>query len=115
MGFCIQRETLCKGLYKSRKLTTFGPMKKEKNGQHFVANKLTESEVDDLILEIGRLIKAKRNRRTTIERFAYEINISRSQISKYEAGGDMLLSTFLRILHGLNTSGEKFFKSLNKK
>jgi len=89
-------------------------MKKEKKGQHFVSNKLTESEIDDLIQEIGRLIKAKRTRRTTIERFAYEINISRSQISKYEAGGDMLLSTFLRILHGLNTSGENFFKSLKK-
>jgi transcriptional regulator with XRE-family HTH domain len=90
-------------------------MKKANKGQQLIAKELSDAETDKLLLEIGRLIKSLRDDRTTLERFAYEINISRSQMSKYEAGGDMLLSTFLKLLHGLDTTGEGFFKELQKK
>jgi transcriptional regulator with XRE-family HTH domain len=63
-------------------------------------------------LKIGKLIKARRKDRTTLEAFAYEINVSRSAMTKYEAGGDMYLSTFLKLLHGLDVKGEDFFKEL---
>ena len=89
-------------------------MKRANKGQHLIAKELSEAEKDRLLLEIGKLIKAMRDDRTTLERFAYEINISRSQMSKYEAGSDMLLSTFLKLLHGLDATGEEFFKELQK-
>ena len=90
-------------------------MKKANKGQQFIAKELPDAEMDKLLLEIGKLLKAMRDDRTTLERFAYEISISRSQVSKYEAGGDMLLSTFLKLLHGLDTTGEGFFKELQKR
>ena len=89
-------------------------MKKANKGQQIIAKELPKAEMEKLLVEIGKLIKALRDDRTTLERFAYEINISRSQMSKYEAGGDMLLSTFLRLLHGLDTTGDEFFKELQK-
>lgn len=90
-------------------------MKKANKGQQLIAKELPDAEMEKLLLEIGKLIKSMRDDRTTLERFAYEINISRSQMSKYESGGDMLLSTFLKLLHGLDTTGEGFFKELQKK
>lgn len=90
-------------------------MKKANKDQQLIAKELPDAEMQKLLLEIGKLIKTMRDDRTTLERFAYEINISRSQMSKYEAGGDMLLSTFLRLLHGLDTTGEGFFKELQRK
>ena len=89
-------------------------MKKANKGQQLIAKELPDAEMEKLLLEIGKLIKTLRDDRTTLERFAYEINISRSQMSKYEAGGDMFLSTFLKLLHGLDASGEEFFKELEK-
>jgi len=59
-------------------------------------------------------MKLARKERTSLDRFVYEINISRTQMSRYEAGGNMLLSTFLRLLHGLDISAEEFFKELEK-
>ncbi len=87
-------------------------MKTQKSINNYKAEALTEVEVNAMLLEIGRVLKAKRNKLTTIDRFAYETGISRSQISKYEAGGDLLLSSFLRHIHGLGISGEAFFRAL---
>ena len=90
-------------------------MKKAYKGQQFIAKELPDAEMEKLLSEAGKLLKVMRDDRTTLERFAYEISISRSQMSKYEAGGDMLFSTFLRLLHGLDITGEEFFKELQKK
>lgn len=89
-------------------------MGKPKKGQQFVANELPVAEMQELLLKIGKLIKSAREERTTLEKFVYEINISRSQMSKYEAGGDMFLSTFLKLLYGLDINVEEFFRELNK-
>jgi len=89
-------------------------MVKPKKGQQFVANELPVAEMERLLLRIGKLIKSAREERTTLEKFVYEINISRSQMSKYEAGGDMFLSTFLKLLYGLDINVEEFFRELHK-
>ena len=44
------------------------------------------------------------------ERFAYEINISRTQYGKYEAGGNIKFSTLLKILKQLEVPLKEFFK-----
>jgi transcriptional regulator with XRE-family HTH domain len=65
-----------------------------------------------MLLRIGKLIKLKRKARTILESFAYEINVSRSSMERYEAGGDMYLSTFLKVLHGLESKPADFFKEI---
>ena len=87
-------------------------MKKKKDGARPVAEELSAAEIDKLLLKIGKLVHAKRKDRTSLESFSYEINISRSAMSKYENGGDMYLSTFLKLLHGLDISPEEFFRDL---
>jgi len=44
------------------------------------------------------------------ERFAYEINISRTQYGKYEAGGNIKFSTLLKILKQLEVPLKEFFQ-----
>jgi len=62
--------------------------------------------------KIGELIQAKRLARTNQDNFSYEAKIPRSAISRYEAGGDMNLSSFLRVLYGLDIKPEDFFIEL---
>ena len=50
---------------------------------------------------------------TNYEHLAYEVGISRSQYGRYENGGNMKLTTLLKILNFLDVSLEDFFKGLN--
>ena len=77
-----------------------------------VARELTPAEVDKLLAKIAKLLKAKREARSSLEAIAYELGMSRTQITRYESGGDMYLSTFLKLLHGLDEKPEDFFKEL---
>jgi len=77
-----------------------------------VAEELSAAEIDKMLHKIGKVLKNKRQARTTLESFSYEINISRSAMTRYEAGGDMYLSTFLKLLHGLDIKPEDFFKDV---
>lgn len=77
-----------------------------------IAHELSPAEIDKILKKIGKGIKAKRKDRTSLEAFAYEISISRSAMARYEIGGDMLLSNFLKVLHGLEINPEDFFKEL---
>jgi len=43
------------------------------------------------------------------EHLAYDIDISRSQYGKYENGGNIKLSTLIKILDTLNVSLKEFF------
>ena len=90
-------------------------MVKSKKGQRFTARALPIAERKKLLLKTGKLIKAAREQRTTMEKFVYEINISKTQMIKHQAGGNMLLSTFLKLLHGLDIKKEEFFRELEKK
>ena len=87
-------------------------MKKKQPNRRPIAQELSTSDIDKLLAKNGRGIHSKRKARTTLESFAYKINVSRSAMTGYEAGGDMYLSTFLKLLHGLEVSGEDFFKEL---
>lgn len=77
-----------------------------------VAKELSPADAEKMLQKIGKAIKSRRQDRTTLESFSYEINVSRSAMTKYEAGGDMYLSTFLKLLHGLDIAPEDFFKRL---
>jgi len=75
------------------------------------APRLTDAEIEQTLTEIGSLIK-RLMAKTTLEKFAYETTISRSQLDKYRKGEDMLLSTFLRLIYGLGVTPEKFFRKV---
>jgi transcriptional regulator with XRE-family HTH domain len=77
-----------------------------------IAEELSAAETEKMLNKIGKVLKNKRQVRTTLESFSYEINISRSAMTRYEAGGDMYLSTFLKLLHGLDVTPEEFFKDV---
>jgi transcriptional regulator with XRE-family HTH domain len=87
-------------------------MRKLKPSRRPVAQELSAAEIEKMLNKIGRMLKNKRKARTTLESFSYEINISRSAMTRYEAGGDMYLSTFLKLLHGLDITPEDFFKDM---
>jgi len=90
-------------------------MGKSKKGNRVVARELPIAELEELLLKNGRLIRSLREERTTLKKFVYEINIARTQMIKYEAGGDMRLSTFLKVLYGLDIGFDAFFKELEKR
>lgn len=77
-----------------------------------MADELSAAEAEKLLAKIGKALKAKRKGQTTLESFSYEIGISRSAMTRYEAGKDMYLSTFLKLLHGLGIKPEDFFKEM---
>jgi|SRR6185312_2502931 len=83
---------------------------KKKPGKRPIAKELPAGEVEKILKTIGKLIKESRQERSSLEDFAYEINISRSALARYEAGGDMLLSSFLKVVYGLDVNPEDFFK-----
>ncbi|MCS3795839.1 helix-turn-helix domain-containing protein [Niastella sp. OAS944] len=87
-------------------------MRKRRTARRPVAQELSAAETEKMLNKIGKLLKNKRQDRTTLESFSYEINISRSAMTRYEAGGDMYLSTFLKLLHGLDIKPEDFFKDI---
>ncbi len=86
--------------------------KRRTSAKRPVAQELSAAETEKMLNKIGKLLKNNRQARTTLESFSYEINISRSAMTRYEAGGDMYLSTFLKLLHGLDIKPEDFFKDI---
>ena len=70
---------------------------------------MSSSELEKMLKKVGKLIKEARWERGSLEDFAYEINISRSAMARYESGGDMLLSSFLKVAYGLNIDPGDFF------
>jgi len=85
-------------------------MKRKKTHTN-VAPRLTNDEIEQMLMEIGSIIK-KLMTKTTIEKFAYDTSIGRSQLDKYRKGEDMYLSTFLRLIYGLGLTPEKFFRKV---
>ena len=61
--------------------------------------------------KIGKRLKKLRKSAgyTSSEKFAYEKDINRSQYGKYEAGMDMRMSTFLKLIDLLGVSPSEFF------
>jgi transcriptional regulator with XRE-family HTH domain len=86
--------------------------KRRSSARRPIAQELSATETEKMLNKIGKALKNKRQARTTLESFSYEINISRSAMTRYESGGDMYLSTFLKLLHGLDIKPEDFFKEV---
>jgi len=65
----------------------------------------------ETLKKIGERIRALRIARghSNFEKFAYEHDISRSQLWRYESGEDFRFSSFLRILQALNVELPEFF------
>lgn len=87
-------------------------MKRKKPASRHLAPELSAADIEKLLKRIGKQISQKRKARQSLESFAYEINVSRSAMTGYEKGNDMYLSTFLKLLHGLEIEPADFFKSL---
>jgi predicted transcriptional regulator len=77
-----------------------------------VAKKLTEADLENIFKKISKVIKDKREVRSKLDDFAYETNISRSTAVRAEAGEDLMLSNFLRIVYGLDIKFSEFFKEI---
>jgi transcriptional regulator with XRE-family HTH domain len=80
-----------------------------------IAQELSAAETEKVLNKIGKQLKNRRKARATLESFSYEINVSRSAMTRYESGGDMYLSTFLKLLHGLDVKPEDFFREMSGK
>ena len=80
------------------------------------ARKLTQQEIETVLKNLGELIQELRKQDfPNAEDFAYEIEISRSNMNRHEKGKDMLFSTLLKILAGLDKAPQEFFGLLEKK
>jgi len=78
-----------------------------------VAKEMSPAEIQKALQKIGKHIQAKRKSKTkNRDDFAYEINVARSSMQKHESGTDMFLSSFLKILYGLDIPPEDFFRDL---
>lgn len=68
---------------------------------------------DDFIKKVSKRIKTLRKERgfNSYELFAYDIEISRAGMSKYESGAfdDIRMRTLLKIIDGLGISPKEFF------
>ena len=68
--------------------------------------------MEESLNQLGNRLKYFRKLKgySNYERFAYEINISRTQYGKYEAGGNIKFSTLIKILKHLKVSIKEFFQ-----
>lgn len=68
---------------------------------------------DDFIEKLSKRIKVLRKQQgfSSYELFAYDIEISRAGMSKYESGAfdDIRMRTLLKIIDGLGISPKEFF------
>jgi DNA-binding XRE family transcriptional regulator len=88
---------------------------KKTQGQRYVAPELSDSELKNLLVEIGKTVQTTRESKTTQERFVIEADVSKASIWKCESGRDLSLGTFLKIIYGLKIQPEDFFKGIRFK
>jgi predicted transcriptional regulator len=88
--------------------------KKENPRDRITARQLSDNEIAVILRKVGELLKDKRTKVGSLEDVSYEIRISRSALARYERGGDMQLSNFLKVIYGLNIDEEAFFSELRK-
>lgn len=91
---------------------TCGMAKKTKKPERKRAE-LGHFDHEDFLVKLGARIKQlrKQNGFKSAELFAYDIEISRVGMSKYESGnfGDIRMRTLLKIIDGLGMSPSEFF------
>ena len=69
-------------------------------------------EQQKTLKKIGNKIRTLRKEKgySSHETFAYENEIDRTQMGRYERGSDMQLTSLLKVLNALDTSLEEFFQ-----
>ena len=70
-----------------------------------------EDKIQLTLVQFGKRLRYFRKLKgyTNYEHFAYEVNISRSQYGKYENGGNIKLSTLIKILDFMDVTLNEFF------
>jgi hypothetical protein len=109
-----QKHVPYEGFYNPPPFAFFAFMKKRKRKRLAPAPKLPEPDILCQLMIIGTGLKSHRQARTTLERLSYEIDLAKTTLINCEAGNDMFLSTFLKLLYGLGIPPEQFFKVLEK-
>lgn len=68
-------------------------------------------EQERIAKRIGERLKALRIEKgyNSYEKFAFENDIDRAQYGRYERGGDLRISTLVRVLRALDVSIDEFF------
>jgi DNA-binding Xre family transcriptional regulator len=88
-------------------------MAKTKKRQERKKATLGHFDHDDFLVKLSKRIKKIRKDKgfKSYELFAYDIEISRAGMSKYEAGtfDDIRMRTLLKIIDGLDMSPKEFF------
>jgi transcriptional regulator with XRE-family HTH domain len=71
----------------------------------------TGKPLDNDVKKLGKRIRELRIKKgyTSYEIFAYEHNIPRAQLGRYENGEDMRFTSFLKIVRALGISMNEFF------
>lgn len=74
-------------------------------------NMFPEKNIEVTLGKFGERLRFFRKLKgfSNYEHFAYEVDISRSQYGKYENGGNIKLSTLIKILNFLGVSLKEFF------
>jgi hypothetical protein len=72
------------------------------------------NEMQSDLKKIGERIKQLRKKAgySSLEKFAYEHEIDRTQYARYERGADMRLTSLMRIVAAHNMTLHEFFKGL---
>lgn len=68
-------------------------------------------DTDNVLRKMGERIKALRIARgySSYEYFAYDHNISRAQVGRYENGQDLRISSLVRLVNAFGITLEEFF------
>lgn len=72
---------------------------------------LSDEEIKAYLKKIGKRMKVLRRKRgySSQGTFAFEHELPRAQYGKYEAGGNLQMDSFLRVLHAYGVTPVEFF------
>jgi transcriptional regulator with XRE-family HTH domain len=75
------------------------------------AAKKVQLDANEELIKLGARIKALRLEKgySSYEQFAFDNDISRAQIGRYEQGKDIQLSTLVRVCNALGVTLNEFF------
>lgn len=82
---------------------------------HKPAPELSAAEIERALKKLGKLIKERRKKEgASLEDFSYEIGVSRSALFRFEDGGDLMVSSFFKVLHGHGVNPNEVVNLLKK-
>lgn len=80
-------------------------------GKSAPKKKVAELNAEDLLQKVGERIKYLRTKAgyTSYEYFAYEHDIPRAQLGRYEKGQDLRFSSLVKVVNAFGMTLEEFF------